>query len=110
LVKIGAEGDGQSTDVVEINRPDDLADISHLGDRAREGGLSLAEAKLLLAGVRREIVAGQARAHALRRPDCRCGCGVCRVKDYRNRLIATLFGQVTVRLPRFRCKAKTVIA
>jgi hypothetical protein len=43
LVKTGAEGDGQSTDVMEINKPDDLADIAHLG-------LSLAEAKLLLAG------------------------------------------------------------
>jgi hypothetical protein len=98
LVKTGAEGDGQSTDVMEINKPDDLADIAHLG-------LSLAEAKLLLAGVQREIVAAQARAHALRRPDCRCGSGVCRVKDYRNHVIATLFGQVTVRLPRFRCAA-----
>ena len=58
---------------------------------------------LLLAGVQREIVAAQARAHAVRRPDCRCGGGVCRVKDYRDHAIATLFGQVTVRLPRFRC-------
>jgi hypothetical protein len=52
-VKTGAEGAGQSTDVMEINKPDDLADIAHLG-------LSLAEAKLLLAGVQREIVAAQA--------------------------------------------------
>ena len=28
---------------------------------------------------------------------------MCQVKDYRPRQIATLFGQVTVRLPRFRC-------
>jgi hypothetical protein len=28
---------------------------------------------------------------------------VCRVKDYRPHQIATLFGQVTLRLPRFRC-------
>ncbi len=96
LVKTGAEGDGPSTDVMEIGKPDDLADIARLG-------LSLAEAKLLLAGVQREIVAAQARGHVLRRPDCRCGRGVCRVKDYRNHLIATLFGQLTVRLPRFRC-------
>jgi hypothetical protein len=26
------------------------------------------------------------------------------VKDYRDHAVATLFGQVTVRLPRFRCK------
>jgi hypothetical protein len=102
LVKTGAEGAGQSTDVMEINKPDDLADIAHLG-------LSLAEAKLLLAGVQREIVAAQARTHALRRPDCRCGSGVCQVKDYRKHVIATLFGQVTVRLPRFRCPTCSTI-
>ena len=73
LVKTGAEGDGQSTDVMEINRPDDLGNIATLG-------LSLAEAKLLLAGVQREIVATQTRAHAVRRPDCRCGGGVCHVR------------------------------
>ena len=98
LVKIGAEGDGHCTDVMEINRPDDLGDIADLG-------LTLAEGKLLLAGIQREIVAAQAGDHAVRRPDClRCG-GVCRVKDYRDHAVATLFGQVTVRLPRFRCAA-----
>jgi hypothetical protein len=81
---------------VEINRPDDLVDIADLG-------LTLAEGKLLLAGVQQEIVAAQARGHAVRRPDCR-SCGVvCCVKDHRNHTVATLFGQVTVRLPRFRC-------
>jgi hypothetical protein len=79
---------------MEINRPDDLGDIADLG-------LTLAEGKLLLAGIQREIVAAQAGDHAVRRPDClRCG-GVCRVKDYRDHAVATLFGQVTVRLPRF---------
>ena len=73
LVKTGAEGDGQSTDVMEIIKPDDLGDIATLG-------LRLAEAKLLLAGVQREIVAAQTRAHVVRRPDCRCGGGVCHVK------------------------------
>jgi hypothetical protein len=81
---------------MRIARPDDLADLATLG-------LSLAEGKRLLAGVQREIVAAQARLHAMRRPECR-GCGaVCRVKDYRQHAIATLFGQVAVRLPRFRC-------
>jgi hypothetical protein len=76
-VKTGAEGDGQSTDVMKINEPDDLSDIADLG-------LSLAEAKLLLAGVQRGIVAAQARAHAVRRPKCRCDSGVCHVRDYRD--------------------------
>ena len=96
LVKIGAEGENQSSDVMTINRPNDLRDIANLG-------LTLAEGKLLLAGLQQEIVAAQARGHAVRRPDCR-SCGlVCRVKDYRDHLVATLFSQVTVRLPRFRC-------
>jgi hypothetical protein len=95
LVSIGAEGEEHSTDVMRIARPDDLADLATLG-------LSLAEAKRLLAGVQRETVAAQARSHAARRPECR-GCGAaCRVKDHRHRAIATLFGQVAVRLPRFR--------
>jgi hypothetical protein len=102
LVKTGAEGDGQSTDVMKINKPDDLSDIADLC-------LSLAAAKLLLAAVQRDIVAAQARAHADRRPKCRCGGVVCHVKDYRDHAIATLFGQATVRLPRFRCAACGVI-
>src|SRR4051795_12544216 len=96
LVEIGAEGEGPYADVVEISRPDGLVDIADLG-------LTLAEAKLVLAGVQREIVAAQARDHAVRRPGCRHCAGVCRVKDYRQHAIATLFGQVAVRLPRFRC-------
>ncbi len=98
LVKVGAEGEGPCADIMEIRRPDDLVDIANLG-------LTLAEAKLLLAGVQREIVAAQAREHAVRRPSCaRCG-DVCRLKDYRDHAVSTLFGQVTLRLPRFRCAA-----
>ena len=98
LVKTGAEGEGACTDVMEISRPGDLGDITDLG-------LTLAEAKRLLARVQQEIVAAQARDHAVRRPDCsRCG-GACRVKDYRDHTVSTLFGQVTLRLPRFRCAA-----
>ncbi len=52
LVSIGAEGEEHATDVMRIARPDDLADLATLG-------LSLAEAKRLLAGVQREIVAAQ---------------------------------------------------
>jgi hypothetical protein len=98
LVKTGAEGEGHCTDVIEIIRPADLSDIADLG-------LALADAKLLLAGLQQAIVTGQARDHAARRPACpRCG-EACHVKDYRERGVATLFGRVTVRLPRFRCAA-----
>jgi hypothetical protein len=45
-------------------------------------------------------VAGHAVVY---RPDCRdCG-GACRLKDYRNHVVATPFGHVTLRLPRFCC-------
>ena len=98
LVKTGVEGEGACTDVMEISQTDDLGDIANLG-------LTLSEAKRLLAGVQQEIVAAQAREHAVRRPDCsRCG-STCRVKNCRDHAVATLFGQVTVRLPRFRCAA-----
>ena len=59
--------------------------------------------KQLLALVQQAIVTAQSRDHALRRPDCRTCAAPCQVKDYRPHQIATLFGQVTLRLPRFRC-------
>ncbi len=49
LVKVGVEGEGPCTDIMEINRPDDLGDIANLG-------LTLSEAKRLLAGVQRKAV------------------------------------------------------
>src|SRR3954453_23258435 len=86
-----------STDVLRITRPCDLTDLASLG-------LTLADSEQLLAGLQQEIVAAQARVHAVRRPECH-GCGTaCRVKDYRQHAIATLFGQVMVRLPRFRLR------
>src|SRR4051812_40025432 len=81
---------------MQIARPDDLTDLATLG-------LTLAEGKQLLAGVQQELVAAQARRHAARRPACRSCSTTCRVKDYRQHAIATLFGQVAVRLPRYCC-------
>src|SRR3954453_20853253 len=81
---------------MRIAKPDTLSDLGTLG-------LSLAESKQLLAGIQREIVAAQARVHAVHRPACR-GCGAAyRVKDYRHHAIVTPFSPVPVRLPRFRC-------
>jgi hypothetical protein len=79
-----------------IDRPDDLDDIAALG-------LTLAQGKQLVALVQQEIVTAQSRDHAVRRPLCRSCKAACQVKDYRPHQIATLFGQVTLRLPRFRC-------
>jgi hypothetical protein len=94
LVQTGAEGEDPGTDLMEISRPDGLGDIANLG-------LTLSEAKQPLANVQREIVAAQARDHVVRRPDCPRREGVCHLKDYRDHAVATLFGKVTVRLPRF---------
>jgi hypothetical protein len=96
LVQIGADGDKPFADVMTINRPDDRDDIANLG-------LSVADGKRVLAGLKQEIVAAQARSHSVQRPECRSRSGVCRLKDYRNHVVATHLGQVTVRLPRFCC-------
>ena len=104
LLSTGAEGEEHSTDVLRIARPGNLADLASLG-------LTPGEGKRLPAGLQREIVAAQARVHAARRPACRSCGATCRLKDYRRREIATLFGRVTVRLPRFRCAGcRTIVA
>jgi hypothetical protein len=70
---------------MENGKPDDLGDIANMG-------LSLSDAKLLPARVQREIAAAQARDQAVYRPDCSRCDHVCRVKDYRDHTVATLFG------------------
>src|SRR5687768_9611584 len=96
LVESGVEGSSGSVDVMAIDRPGDLSDLADLG-------LTHAEGKQLLARVQQAVAAAQSRDHAVRRPECRTCGTVCQVKDYRSHQIATLFGQVTVRRPRFRC-------
>ena len=96
LVETGVDGASRSVDVMEISRPGDLDDIAALG-------LTLAQGKQLMALVQQEIVTAQSRDHAARRPPCRSCRTACQVKDYRPHQIATVFGQVTLRLPRFRC-------
>ena len=96
LVETGVEGSSRSVDVMVIDRPGDLGDIAALG-------LTLAQGKRLVALVQQEIVTAQSRDHAARRPECRSCTIPCQVKDYRPHQIATVFGQVMLRLPRFRC-------
>jgi hypothetical protein len=96
LMETGVEGVIRSVDVLGIVRPGDLGDLGDLG-------LSLMDGKQLVAQVQQAVVAAQSRDHAARRPTCR-SCGTpCQVKDYRAHRIATVFGQVTLRLARFRC-------
>src|SRR3954464_14203914 len=96
LMETGVEGSSRSVDVMAIDRPGDLGDIADLG-------LTLAQGKQLVALVQQEIVAAQSRDHAAQRPMCRSCGAACQVKDYRPHQIATVFGLVVLRLPRFRC-------
>ena len=98
LIATGDDDRCLSTDLVEICRPDCLGDIANLG-------LTLSEAKQVLASVQQAVVSGQVDRHVLLRPCCRCCAGKCHLKDWRGHCIATLFGQVTVQLPRFLCPA-----
>jgi hypothetical protein len=96
LVETGIDGSSRSVDVLEIVGRSDPGDIAALG-------VTLSEGKQLLALIQQAVVAAQCRELATRRPTCRSCTTVCQVKDYRPRQIATPYGQVTVRLPRFRC-------
>jgi hypothetical protein len=96
LVGTGIDGQCRNFDVMAIRRPDGLGDIANLG-------LTLAEAKRLLVSVQQEVVAAQAHDHAMFRPDCQSCGGRCHVKDWRPHRIATLFGEVRVKLPRLVC-------
>src|SRR5690349_18194444 len=96
LVETGVEGSSRSVDVLVIDPSGDLGDIAALG-------LTLAQGKQLVALVQQEIVTAQSRDHAVRRPECRTCTTPCQLKDYRPHQIATLFGPVVLRLPRFRC-------
>ena len=53
--------------------------------------------------MQRALVAAQAHDHAVQRPGCSSCNGICHIKDWRPHQIATLFGGVTVRLPRWLC-------
>jgi hypothetical protein len=79
----------------------------HAGGSATPGcsaatlGLSLAEAKAVLAGLQRHLVQAQAEEHCQVRRRCpRCG-GQRPLKDRRPRQLRSLFGTVEVRAPRF---------
>jgi hypothetical protein len=96
LVETEIDDPARVIDVMDIRPLGALGDIANLG-------LTLSEAKQILARLQQAVVAVQADDHAVLRPDC-SACGqACHVKDWRLRRVATLFGTVPVRLPRFRC-------
>jgi hypothetical protein len=61
LKSVVAGEEDPCADIMEISKPDNLGDIAN-------PGLTLLEAKPLLAQVQREISTAQAREHAVRRP------------------------------------------
>ncbi len=79
--RIGIEGQSRTFEAMAISRRDGLDDSANLGDRAREGGLTLVEAKPFLVYVHQQVVAPQTRRHAMFRPDCQSCGGRCHVKD-----------------------------
>ena len=103
LIATGDDARCLGTDLIESCRQEGVGDIANLG-------LTLPEAKQLLASVQRAVVSAQAVSHGLQRPCCSACSGKCHLKDWRGRHIATLFGAVTVPLPRFRCTACNRIA
>jgi hypothetical protein len=85
----------------------DLPGFGEMRDSAKVG-LTLADAKKMLARLQEAVVATQAADHSGMRPDCPACGRACHVKDGRSRQVATLFGTVTVPLPRFRCSAAVI--
>ena len=73
LIATGDDDRCLSTDLVEICRPEGLADIANLG-------WTLNEAKQVLASVQRAVVSEQVDRHGLARPCCRCCAGKCHLK------------------------------
>ena len=74
-----------STDLIAICRPEGPGDIANLG-------LTLAEAKQLLARVQRAVVSRQADSHGQLRPCCPACSGGCHLKDWRGHQIAVWRG------------------
>lgn len=73
-------------------------------------GLSVAEAKAVLAGLQRQLVQAQAQEHCQVRRSCpRCG-GQRPLKDQRSRQLRSLFGTVEVCAPRFEpCRCSVTL-
>ena len=96
LVGKGNDGQSRSVEVMAISRPAGLGEMANLG-------LTLAEGKRLLSHVRQQLVAEQANIHATLRPNCQACGGTCQVKDWQPHRIATTFGEVRLKRPRFLC-------
>jgi hypothetical protein len=94
--------------VMEVIRADGAVHVHEIGggaavDEYSPGtvGLTLAEGKLVLAGLQHDLVQAQTEDHCWRRRRCQ-RCGAFRpIKDKRSRRLLSLFGTVNVSAPRF---------
>src|SRR5271155_1343331 len=102
--------------VMEVTRADGAVRVHEIGGGAavdeyspRTVGLTLAEGKLVLAGLQYHLVQAQTEDHCCRRRRCQ-RCGAPRpIKDKRSRRLLSLFGTVNVSAPRFepcRCAVR----
>ena len=94
LIETGMPSGVAGVDVMEISRPDGASNIADLG-------MTLAEAKQLLACVQPTIVAAQAGDLTARRPKYSSCSARCHVNGRRCHLLATPFGKL--RPPRALC-------
>jgi hypothetical protein len=93
---------------MEVIRADGAVHVHEIGggaavDEYSPGtvGLTLAEGKLVLAGLQHHLVQAQTEDHCCRRRRCQ-RCGAPRpIKDKRSRRLLSLFGTVNVPAPRF---------
>jgi hypothetical protein len=105
----GNRGGGMKWRVVmEVIREDGAVHVHEICGGAavdeyspRTVGQTLAEGKLVLAGLQHHLVQAQTEDHCCRRRRCQ-RCGAPRpIKDYRSRRLLSLFGTVNVSAPRF---------
>jgi hypothetical protein len=81
-------------DIARVERPTDIL-------RPDELGLSLLDAKALLRSIQSNLVKDQVAIQAAARRVCPfCGRNR-RIKDYRERLLRSLFGEILIRCPRY---------
>ena len=94
------EGEVKTTELATFGRPAMVGTLAEIG-------LTLAEAKALLAKLQSSMLCGQVAEYAARCRVCP-ECGVLRpLKDRRTRGLQTLFGTVEVEAPRFRvCRCR----
>jgi hypothetical protein len=101
ILKLDVVDDGNLIECTEIWRCEDVGASLSSGNL----GLSLADGKTICAGLQQAVAKHQVAGLAAGGTIClTCGASM-RMKDYRYRRIATVYGQIDVRIPRRFCVA-----